>query len=255
MRRRNKLANSTHMPLHRCHGENAPYPFYLSHEVSRTYEDFTHPQSLDSLYQTPSPRTNKRQAQMSDPRRPTTNPFGEPPPDPTRRNTHARRQRRNRRQYALPRFDFEYDRLDPLVTYGVAETPQSNVGQDSRTQRAQRYYSTQILTSSTPVSPCLNATDRARRARRSRIRQPGDVDPNAEEVFCDTTPLIREYSTQSVAKKRQRDVETDDDDEIQEMVLNGDEEEMDGNYEFIDSVKGESMDNGTARRWHGGFRR
>ncbi|KAH3915189.1 hypothetical protein HBH56_085590 [Parastagonospora nodorum] len=195
---------------------------------------------------------------MTDPRRPTTNPFKEFPPNPARHNTHATTQRRNRHQYALPRFDFEDDRMDPLMTYGVEEPTRQNPEDESsqRQQRAHRYYSTQILTPSIPVSPCINATDRARRARRSRIRQPGDVDPNAEEVFCDITPLLREKKTKSVAKKRQSEFETNDgdDEEIPEMVLEEDEEEMDGEYELLKRGEGLEMHNGTVRRWYRGFR-
>jgi len=150
--------------------------------------------------------------------------------------------------------------MDPLVTYSFVVPTQQDAHEYESTEhqrRAQRYYSTQILTPSGPVSPCLNATDRARRARRSRIRRPGDVDPHAEDVFCDITPLLGESETRLVAEKRRGDVETDGghvDDDIPDMVLSEDEEQVDGDYEFVDSVKEESMDNGTAKRWYGGFR-
>jgi hypothetical protein len=148
--------------------------------------------------------------------------------------------------------------MDPLIVYGIEEPTQQNPPEDGssqRQQRAQRNYSTQILRPSAPVSPCLNAIDRARRARSSRIRQPGDVDPNAEDVFCDITPLLREKKTKSVTKKRQSEFESnDDDDEIPEMVLTEDEEEGDGEYEFVERGEGLEMHNGTVRRWYRGFR-
>jgi hypothetical protein len=199
--------------------------------------------------------------------------YSPPPPTttaPTRQgNIKKRRNSRNRREYALGEFDFEsrapeqQGDSDMLAAYGL--TTDSAIDTSAKMQgRAERYYGDQILVPHGSVSPCINATDRARRARRSRVREP-DSDQHERFVaetstFYNITPLLREpRSPESVAlpsrdrENRPTDDGITDEGEIPAMLLTDDEDSSGKDFEIID-YEPISEHNGTVRRWYRGFR-
>jgi hypothetical protein len=179
------------------------------------------------------------------------------------------KKRRNRREYALPQFDFESNTAENqrsssniLAAYGLAEDDMADASTDPQ-KRAERYYGDQILVPQGSVSPCLNATDRARRARHSRTREP-DITIHQPPItdtgtFCDITPQIlepRKSKSVATASKDTAEIWTDDEvlDErdIPDMELT-DEEDLVREFEVVKYEPG-SEHNGTVRRWYRGFR-
>jgi hypothetical protein len=171
---------------------------------------------------------------------------------PTRRE---KRSRKDRREYAHPIFDFEDDTappapntLDMLATYGLADSKHSQNNADLQ-KRATRYYGTQVLVPEGSVSPCLNATDRARRQRRSRVREPeGPV----LETYCDITPLLEDApkgNSEAAVKV------VGDEDTISDIMMSEDDDvdEVGKEFEVIE-YEVVSEHNGTIRRWYRGFR-
>jgi hypothetical protein len=221
--------------------------------------------------------TSNDQLQMSDPIKPISTSIQNNPRVPTRRANHVpiQKQRRTRSQYALHKLDFEDDPLPPetmdmLAAYGFIGPSSDRDGGSSEVfdlrKRAQRYYGPQILAPTTPVSPCINASDHAKRARRSRVRQAGDIGPDFE-VFCDITSLLGDHGSKekdkSVARSKKRgelahdDVTAEhdmygEDDDIPEMLLSDDEMEKD--YEVVGNEFLGSEHNGTAKRWYRALR-
>lgn len=148
----------------------------------------------------------------------------------------SRRDQRNRRQYALPRFDFEDATHAPqgsneLTSYTLASSCPKGQPQASE----QRIF---------PVSPCINAIDRAHRAhlRLASTYQP----PASQETFCDITPLLQESPKHKPIIKE---------DEIPDMELEEEEEDVGGEFEVIEKRECGVVHNGTERRWWRGFRR
>lgn len=196
--------------------------------------------------------------------------YSPPPPTTTAPARQGNiKKRRNRREYALGEFDFESCALeqqgdsDMLAAYGL--TTDSAVDTSAGMQgRAERYYGDQILVPHGSVSPCINATDRARRARRSRVREL-DSDQHNRSVakvstFFDITSLLCEpRSPKSVAlpsrdrKNRPTDDGITDEGGIPAMLLINDEESSGKEFEIIDHEP-ISEHNGTVRRWYRGFR-
>jgi hypothetical protein len=199
------------------------------------------------------------------------NPQG-PSPTTSRRPTAPQvdiKKRRNRREYALPQFDFESNTAenqrnssDVLAAYGLVRDDKADMNADHQ-KRAERYYGDQILVPNGSVSPCLNATDRARRARHSRIRERDSATHSPPVVdtgtFCDITPQLlepRKSKSVATASKDTEEVWTDDEvlDErdIPDMELT-DEEHLVREFEMVKYEPG-SEHNGTVRRWYRGFR-
>ena len=182
----------------------------------------------------------------------------EMPQDPPVGRDDDHKKRSNRRQYALPKFEFEDDTAQApnmLATYGLTED--GKIGKSADLQkRVERYYGDQVLVPNGSVSPCINATDRARRARRNRIRDPGT--PPSPETFCDITPLLQDApKPKSVAQVRDDDDWADDEvideSEIHDMVLSEDDNDPGKEFEVVESEP-MSEHNGTVRRWYKGFR-
>jgi hypothetical protein len=139
-----------------------------------------------------------------------------------------------------------------LATYGVAKPNQTQKTPDLQ-KRAIRYYDTQVLVPDGSVLPCLNATDCARRDRRSRIRKP---EAPVVETYCDITPLLEDDSkTKSSAVVD----EWGDEDAIRDMMVSEDDvdadnvDEVSKEFEFVE-FEVISENNGTVRRWYKGFR-
>jgi hypothetical protein len=185
---------------------------------------------------------------------PTTSYSSTNPRAPTRRE---KRSRKNRGEYAHPIFDFEEDNtappapntLDMLATYDLAENVESQKSADIQ-KRATRYYGTQVLVPDGSVSSCLNATDRARRQRRSRVREP---ERPVLETYCDITSLLPDPLK---VKAKVNVAESDDEDAIPEMTVSDDDgnvDEVGKEFEFIE-YEVVSEHNGTVRRWYRGFR-
>jgi len=186
-----------------------------------------------------------------------------------------RKKRKSRREYALPAFDFEectapqQGGSDMLAAFGP--TKDDKVDKSAELQRrAGRNHGDQMETDKVllpygSVSPCMNATDRARRVQRNGIRVPEASTPTAPApqsgTFCDITPLLRDPSNVKAIVQAPRanaedswaDDETVDEDEIPDMVLSEDEDDPGKEFEM---VRYESMSehNGTVRRWYRGFR-
>jgi hypothetical protein len=150
-----------------------------------------------------------------------------------------------------------------LAAYGL--TTDGEVDTSAEVQgRTERYYGDQILVPHGSVSPCINATDRAQRARHSRVREP-DSDQHDRSVaetstYCDITPLFREpRSPESVAlPSRDRENRPTDNGitnvgEIPDMLLTDDEDSSGKEFETVD-YEPMSEHNGTVRRWYRGFR-
>jgi hypothetical protein len=142
----------------------------------------------------------------------------------------SRRNQRNRRHYALPKFDFEDathapQGSDELISYTLATS-------SSNTQHP------------VPVSPCINATDRAQRAR---LRLASASQPLSQETFCDNTPLLQDNP------KRKPAVDVVDEGDIPDMQLSEDEE-LGEEFEVIEKRECGVVHNGTVRRWWRGFR-
>ncbi|KAF2024594.1 hypothetical protein EK21DRAFT_93969 [Setomelanomma holmii] len=121
--------------------------------------------------------------------------------------------RKNRRQNAptastLTTFDFEHasdqgsHMTNTMAAYGLTEDGKVDYSQD-RQARTERYYGSQVFVPGGSVSPCINATDRARRARRNHVREPHlarapipTASTASAGVFCDIPPLLHD-STKS----------------------------------------------------------
>jgi hypothetical protein len=135
-----------------------------------------------------------------------------------------------------------------LATYGLADSKHSQNNADLQ-KRATRYYGTQVLVPEGSVSPCLNATDRARRQRRSRVREPeGPV----LETYCDITPLLEDApkgNSEAAVKV------VGDEDTISDIMMSEDDDvdEVGKEFEVIE-YEVVSEHNGTIRRWYRGFR-
>lgn len=150
----------------------------------------------------------------------------------------TRRSQRNRRQYALPIFDFEETTHAPqggdaLESY-LSPDPSSNEQPHAPKPQC-----------AVPASPCINATDRAHRAR---LRLTSVNQLISQETFCDITPLLLD------SPKRKPVAEVIGQGEIPEMQLSEDEEDVGGEFEVIEKRECGVVHNGTVRKWYRGFR-
>jgi hypothetical protein len=211
---------------------------------------------------------------MTRPSTPDSVPSSAAPCTPTGRNVLNDQKRRNRRQYALPKFDFE---KEPVETNVLAYHEERNhKHSDKWTQlqdRAIRYYGSQTLSPGVLVSPCMGATDRAQRMRRARIRESAASNGVVGEgVFCDITGLLRDAKPKRSPKtedngenkakpepviKVSADSEWTDDKVVDEndiLELLSSEDEVEKEYEVLDGERFGSEHNGRERRWYRGFR-
>jgi len=178
------------------------------------------------------------------------------------------KKRRIRREYALGEFDFESntprseDSIDMLAAYGLTTDGKVDASADIQ-KRAVRFYGDQTLVPHGSVSPCINATDRARRARHTCIREPEeqrDMPITKTSTYCDITPLLSEpQNSRSVAlgAEDSEGIWTDDglleDDEIPDIPLTDDGDDPGQEFELV-KYEPMSEHNGTVRRWYRGFR-
>jgi hypothetical protein len=214
---------------------------------------------------------------MTRPSTPDSVPSSAAPCTPAGRNVLNDQKRRNRRQYALPKFDFEKEPVETDVPAYHEEHHHKH--SDARTQlqdRAIRYYGSQTLSPGVLVSPCMGATNRARRMRRTRVRESAAsnvvVEGEREVVFCDITGLLRDAKPkrspktedngenkakpESVIKVSADSEWTDDkvvdENDISELLSLKDEVEEE--YEVLEGGRFGSEHNGRERRWYRGFR-
>jgi hypothetical protein len=214
---------------------------------------------------------------MTRPSTPDSVPSSAAPCTPAGRNVINDQKRRNSRQYALSRFDFDKEpvEIDVLAYHEEHHHKHS----DARTQlqdRAIRYYGSQTLSPGVLVSPCMDATNRARRMRRARIRESADSDGvvggKRGGVFCDITGLLRDAKPKRSPKtedngenkakpesviKVSADSEWTDDKVVDENDISellSSEDEVEKEYEVLDGERFGSEHNGRERRWYRGFR-
>lgn len=171
---------------------------------------------------------------MTQPHTPNNTPSTHAPAQTEPRS--SRKNQRNRRQYALPRFDFEDATLaqqegDELASYTLPDPSPNNQPPPSEQQLP------------VPVSPCINATDHAQRAR---ICLASTSQPFPHETFCDITPLLLD-------SPKRKAVAEGDESEIPDMQLSEDEE-LGEEFEVIEKRDCGVVHNGTVRRWWRGFR-
>jgi hypothetical protein len=147
-----------------------------------------------------------------------------------------------------------------LTTYGL--TGDNGVDQTAELQkRAARCYGDQAIAPNMAASSWLNATDLARRARRSKLRDPRPPFEN-EGDLCDITPLLED--TLNARSMVIEDVNEDwvdgevaRDEDIPDMTLSEDaedeedEEEPDlisKGFEVVETPSIPFMHNGTVRK-------
>jgi hypothetical protein len=205
----------------------------------------------------------------------------------TTRTTTNGQKRKNRRQYVLPKFDFEDKPAGDILGFkSTRDTDESNDNDECTylQHRAIRFSGTQMLRPNVPVSPCVNATDRL---GRSHILSQVSTSPAEDEdgVFCDVTDLLGSPRRKSCVRYRNEDErsilndedglaerhgdrrgkilkddewagdEIFDEDNIPDMLLS--EDEVEEEYEVLLDRNGDwvgSEHNGTERRWYRGFR-
>jgi hypothetical protein len=150
------------------------------------------------------------------------------PPRLPRPPPQAHQRPRPRRQYAHPAFEFEP--IDSAAQIDVSSLDEA----EPKTHTAQPCRAETTI----PVSPCINATDRTDRARRSGASF-GELE--VTETFHDITPLLREDSR---AKDKARE-------KIPEMRL--EESDDEGDFDIIEKPA-RSEHNGTERKWYRAWR-
>ena len=163
-------------------------------------------------------------------------------------------------KYILPKFDFEHHSLSTIAnTIASSRYIMSGDSLDMDTQRQiregrKRYYGLQLLIPEGVVSPCINATDQARRKRRTRIRvlesATSKVQRNRTDdstIFEDITGVLHVdtfMSNQASILNNGTVVETEDRYWIEDEILEGTEisgmlpsndEDPDMNFEIIQS--------------------